>query len=69
MTINDPYGEWNLDFYRRYSLPDIERVVSDARAAYIERVDRKLSSCDEWVNYVQLLHIFRLLKRESKRDA
>lgn len=60
------YEEWNLEYYRRFSLTDIESTMADARAAYVKRADNKLSSRDEWHTYVHLLHILRLFKRAAK---
>jgi hypothetical protein len=48
------------------TIEELEQAVADARAAYIKRADKKLSSGAEWDIYAQLLNTLRLRKREMK---
>ena len=60
MTI-DPYEEWNL--------AELERVVADARATYIEKADKKQDSTAAlWAEYTRLLNALRLRKRSLKDE-
>lgn len=48
----------------------MEQAVADARAAYIKRVDKKQGSTAAlWAEYMRLLHVLRLRKREMKGHA
>lgn len=48
----------------------VEQAVADARIAYTKKADKRQGSTAAlWAEYMRLLHVLRLRKREMKGHA